>query len=376
MPGLGRLKRKSAALLASLHAYLRSRIGSLSWFLKYWHVRNYVKATADASQGLSSNSAMKKFRQTLAEEGDLLENSEHGTKHNGVKAVHFVYGLKQVEVFPFYAAVAVLSAQARHPNATTFFYYHYEPVGPYWDLIKSKVKIIHVPNFDYFGVAKINHYAHKADVVRLLALCEIGGLYLDLDSITLRSMDELTGHPFVMGVQPTIPGAIGGLCNAIMLGQRRSRFINEWLKSYRSFRSNGRDPHWDFHSVKLPVYIYARNPEGVHILDHDKWFFPLWPRIQSFMLKDGFNENERQLFKDQLAIHLWHTVAAEGFDRVSPQDLAPPKSLYATFCLEALEAHPDAEQIFSELGIRHPVDPSEDTEAIIEPHLEKLTANG
>jgi mannosyltransferase OCH1-like enzyme len=42
------------------------------------------------------------------------------------------------------------------------------------------------------------HVAHKADVVRLQALKETGGIYLDLDTISVKTIDRLLDHPFAM----------------------------------------------------------------------------------------------------------------------------------------------------------------------------------
>jgi hypothetical protein len=44
----------------------------------------------------------------------------------------------------------------------------------------------------------VSHYAHRADVVRLQVLEEFGGIYLDLDLISLKPVDHLLNREFIM----------------------------------------------------------------------------------------------------------------------------------------------------------------------------------
>jgi Glycosyltransferase sugar-binding region containing DXD motif len=314
----------------------RSRSVEKMLYIAYW--TNLYAALGSLGAVLRDYFAFRALRRKMRHLGAGVPHGE------GVKALHFVYGLKQIEPFPFYAFMAVISAQARHPGARTFFFLHHEPEGPYWDLLKSRVEIVKVPAFEWYGVARVHHYAHKADVVRMLALNDIGGLYLDCDTLTLASMDHLAGKDFVAGVQQTIPGAKGGFCNAIMLCKPGSRFAKRWLKTYRSFTSKGRDALWDFHSVKLPMYLYSRDTRGVHVLAHDKWFFPLWNHIEAFLFNSAQREENRALIEGQLAMHLWHNMAFETLDTWSPERMITEKCLYADLCLEAFNALPSEER--------------------------------
>ena len=311
----------------------------------YW--ANLFAALLNMGQVWRDYVAFGKLRATMRR---LAALSQPG---KGVHAVHFVYGLKQPEPFPFYAYMAVVSAMARHPNAKVYFFVRHVPTGRYWDLIASRIEIVHVPAFDWFGVARVRHYAHKADVVRMLALYEMGGLYLDCDTLTLASMDHLAGHDFVAGVQQTIPGAKGGFCNAIMMSRPRSRFCGDWLLTYRSFASQGRDDLWDFHSVKLPMYLYAKNSSGVFVLPHDKWFFPLWNHISNFLFDARQREANHELIEGQLAMHLWHNMISSLLDNWTAERMMSEECLYSDLCRAALLALPPQERqrIEAELGI-------------------------
>ncbi len=311
---------------------------SVTTMLKRAYRRNLLLAAQSPWQVGRDKATFNALRSTMRAQKRLLGPGP------GIRATHFVYGFKQAEEFPFYALMAVLSAQARHPAATTFFFVCHEPFGPFWEIVKERVTLIRVADFDWFGSARFHHYAHKADIIRMLAINEIGGLYLDCDTITLRCMDDLAHHDFVLGVQQTIPGAMGGFCNAIMIGRAGSAFSSSWIEHYRSFNSRGRDLFWDFHSVKLPMYLYALRPEDVHILPHDKWFFPLWNHIYRFMFTVGDTTQNKQLLQGQYAIHLWHNMVADILDAWSVERMLNEKCLYAELCLEALAALPAHER--------------------------------
>ena len=55
------------------------------------------------------------------------------------------------------------------------------PTGPWWDLIVPHLTLIKTIAPDEIYGRKLEHFAHKADVLRLLAMKHTGGIYLDID---------------------------------------------------------------------------------------------------------------------------------------------------------------------------------------------------
>lgn len=309
--------------------------------LAVWTFLNLLSAICSPISCARENGRVMAYRKQLRQLGaanTFLKRDVAGNTH--IEALHFVFGMKQPEEFPFFAFMAIISAQAHHPQASTYFHCRHEPTGRYWNAVKERVKVVLAPDFEWFGFARIRHYAHRADLVRLIALQEIGGLYLDLDSLTLRNMDSLSAFPFVMGIQQTIPGAIGGLCNAIMIARSGSPFGRRWLRQYSSFRSKGRDKWWDFHSVKLPLYLHALNPLDLHVLPHDAWFYPLWNRIGEMLLEVKDLEQKKELFRQQYAIHLWHNANMNAFSEFTMQSALAHPGLYGSFCRQTFELLP------------------------------------
>src|SRR5262249_16762330 len=148
------------------------------------------------------------------------------------------------EELPYYAYIAVQSALIHNPGYRAIFHFHHEPTGIWWEKTKLLVEQNRLEDFDYFRGARLHHYAHKADVVRLLALNIIGGVYVDIDTLTLDSFEPLRRESFVLAAQPTTVASLGGLCNAVIVSGRSSPFSHRWLKEYDHFRSRGRDKFW------------------------------------------------------------------------------------------------------------------------------------
>lgn len=113
------------------------------------------------------------------------------------------------------------------------------------------------------------------------ALNETGGIYLDIDTVCRRSFDDLLNHPCVLGIQNHIDGSTG-LCNAVILSEPRHPFLDEWLNTYKSFRSQGRDEFYDEHAVRVPWKLARMTPDGktgrkdLHIEPPESFFLPGW----------------------------------------------------------------------------------------------------
>jgi Glycosyltransferase sugar-binding region containing DXD motif len=184
--------------------------------------------------------------------------------------IHFIFGLEPSfggKPFSFVHYLAILSAQiANRPDEIVLHHAH-EPDGEWWERAKPLVRLnrVRAPT-SVFGQG-IVHYAHKADVLRLEILSSEGGIYLDIDTLCIRSFSPLLGHSTVIGIEPN-----AGLCNAVILAERNAPFVNMWLKAYHDFKSDD----WRSHSVRLPYYMAKAHPEWIHVESEYSFFFPTY----------------------------------------------------------------------------------------------------
>ena len=212
------------------------------------------------------------------------------------KIVHMVFGLSPNfggKPFQLIHNIAIKSAYDVIKPDKIFLYHKYEPENnKYWDDIKNIVELVKIePPNEIFGNT-IEHCAHKTCVTRLKKLIDIGGIYLDCDTICINSFDNLLDNKFVMAKQDD-----HGLCNAIMLSEKESQFAKIWFDSYRTFDKSD----WDYHAVVLPGVLAKKHSELITVLSTEKFFQPNpanWKSIfNSFVDKSN-----------DYAMHLWECM--------------------------------------------------------------------
>jgi len=294
---------------------------------------NFLSAARSPYEAARSTLGLLRYQNKLIRIAQSIPRSDNAPVP---KAIHFVFGMRGPEQLPYYGYLAIQSARAWHKDYTVLFHYEHEPSGPYWERIKDSLVCVRVPHFSYFRFARFHHYAHKADVIRLLALNHVGGIYLDLDTICCRSLEPLRRHEFVMGVQGTIPGATGGLCNAVMMSAPRAKFLKMWLARYSSFRSKGRDALWDFHSVRLPVRLAVRYPDLITVLPFNSFFYPLWPDLERLILAENSDKYWHYL-ENSYVFHLWNNMTSQALLKITEDFVQTSKSTYARLARTALE---------------------------------------
>ena len=155
-----------------------------------------------------------------------------------------------------------------------------EPTGWYWHLFKSAagetLKIVKkTPPKSIFGRA-VGGVEHQSDVARLHVLLQVGGIYLDSDSVVMRSMDGLRGRDIVLGEESLI-----SLANGIILASKDSWFLRRWFQEYQNFN----DGDWGISSVQTPRALWQLFPDRIHVVEM-LMARPNWLEYQ--MLHRGF----------------------------------------------------------------------------------------
>jgi hypothetical protein len=247
---------------------------------------------------------------------------------------HFVFGMAPDfggRLFGISHFLAIKSAVDVNQPTAVFFYYEYEPSGEWWEKAKPMLTLKKIKAPDSFMGRPLFHVAHRADVVRLQALKETGGIYLDLDTICVRPLHELLNHSFVIGqelkpeytpknwrqkiknaIRKKINGdeknIVNGLCNAVLLAEKDSSFVNLWLDTYSSFRSKGRDKYWNEHSVFVPIELAKKYPDKITFLGPYAFHYPLY---NSTGLQSMFEKVT--VFPEAYLHHLWESFSWDKY---------------------------------------------------------------
>mmetsp|Transcript_62624 Transcript_62624/g.148260 ORF Transcript_62624/g.148260 Transcript_62624/m.148260 type:complete len:242 (+) Transcript_62624:1-726(+) len=201
--------------------------------------------------------------------------------------------------------LSVKSALDVMPGATVFLYYKYLPSGEWGRkaLALPGVQAIRVKPVTQVRGREMVHMAHVADLLRLQALRDMGGIYMDLDVITLRPFTPLMQeHSFVMGQEG--PRGVYGLCNAVMLSAPGAGFVKLWLQHF----GEAFDPAiWSMHSVKLPSILGHLYPHHLTQVHDRAFFYPLWDKIDHMFAGHG------DTFPENFAMHLWESLSWDKY---------------------------------------------------------------
>ena len=243
------------------------------------------------------------------------------------KHFHFVFGLRpQTEPFHLMHYLCIESCRlVNRPDSMTL-YYHYEPFGRYWDLVRDKLSLVHVDlnpivrefHYPVKGI-KQYAYAHHADFIRLERLLSTGGVYADIDTLFVNEIPpELYEKPFVLGREDDIVlestgERVPSLCNALIMSEPNSRFGRLWLDEMTKWF----DGTWSNHSTVLPARLSREHPELVHIEPQRRFYKHMWTREGLTTLFEGRDLDTSGVSSIHLWSHLWWSERRRDFSSFS-----------------------------------------------------------
>lgn len=232
--------------------------------------------------------------------------------------LHFVFGLSSNfgdKPWSLCHYLAVKSAIELNKPENAYFYYKYKPSGKWFELIEDQLDLIKIePPTEIFG-NPLCHVAHQADIIRLQALIEEGGIYLDVDTISKKPFTDLLHHDCVLGIQGYPNGTAEGLCNGVILAKPNSEFLINWLSSYQTHRSKGRDDFWAEHSVHMPYKLANHYPNLLHIEPYSSFHYPLYHSGEPVASTHGIKllfEHDIE-FNDAYCHHVWESISWEPY---------------------------------------------------------------
>jgi len=210
-----------------------------------------------------------------------------------------------------------------NPGFEVNLWYEEEPRSPYFARLADMVKFHKVkPPEEVFG-NPVPHYAHKADVLRLQILLEEGGIYLDLDTVTVRPFEPLLNHAVVMSLVKN-DGNLFGLGNSVIMASPGSSFLKRWYESYRTFRSRGHDEFYDEHGAGYSYRLAREHPAEITLLDETAFLTPdMTPRgIASLFLSDAD-------YPSAFCHHLWGKNAQDVIESLNEWNVGLYPGLYS-----------------------------------------------
>ena len=257
-----------------------------------------------------NNTNIEYYTYTRNETFDILLHSKINytkyIKHNErviPSLVHFTwYGGKSKNHFRFHHMLAVLAAHKFIKPSRIYFWIDMVPDGNYFKETRQNVPELYLvhrntPKEIYGRPIRVSE--HHTDIVRLEAVMEYGGIYLDLDAMVVKSLDPLLNYEMVMGYEHD-----NGLCNGVIIAVAWADFLKIWHSKYKTFI----DQQWADHSVILPATLAKKYKNLVHT-EERSFHRPNWMAHELVQLyKEG---NLYDWKKNNYIVHLWirsHTI--------------------------------------------------------------------
>lgn len=227
--------------------------------------------------------------------------------------IHFIYfGLTD---FYYIHYLAIKTAALIHKPDKIYLYNWIQPRdNPLWDDILPYVELVHMVPPDSFRGIKLESYQYKADITRLELLIERGGIYLDIDVLTINDMTKLLHNRCVLGVESakdyysTDLNNIDSITNAVLMCEPGHPMMIEWLD--RTADNIAGKP-WAYHAVCLPVEIAKNYKHGEIHIEPRKSFMPFdfksnW--VFNDSTRDQWVNHNHEWISTSYTMHLWETI--------------------------------------------------------------------
>ena len=131
-----------------------------------------------------------------------------------------------------------------------------------------------------------------ADYDKVKILIEMGGIYLDLDVMVVRSFDDIRKYGCTVGLEDRVK-----VCSGVIVCAKHHPFLYVWLDTY--YDDYDEYKHiWAFHAGNVPSVLIKRYPHLVHV--ESKYFHK-----PNYMSLNQIWGNKTFAWKTHYAVHTW-----------------------------------------------------------------------
>jgi hypothetical protein len=184
--------------------------------------------------------SVKDFEENVSIENKLLNfekfDNKSGLDYYIVPNIFHYINLNQTEI-GFGQFLSILSVWVNHkPDNIILHCNHCKYSGKYWDALNNitELKSIIKTRFLYDYKEKIfrnrlGWIQHKSDVLRVLVIMNLGGIYLDNDQIVINSLNKYRKYEMAVSWESDNHG-IG---SQILIANKNARFLRAMFDQYR-----------------------------------------------------------------------------------------------------------------------------------------------
>jgi hypothetical protein len=216
--------------------------------------------------------------------------------------------------FYFIHFLSVASAGEVIKPDNYFMYNEKEPENDFlWECAKKYFTVVHEPAPASFRGVPLDSYQYKADITRMEKLIQKGGMYMDIDVLTLKPFDHLFEKDCVVGAENGSQTSLelkdmSSITNAVIMCEQGSKYITDW---YEKISDNIFGKPWAYHAVCLPKVLLEQGEyNDVHIEPRNS-FMPFCFRTPYVF--NSWEKNQLSKLDNSYTIHLWETIWWDGY---------------------------------------------------------------
>ena len=226
------------------------------------------------------------------------------------KFVYFIDLVKpENNLMPFVHFAAIASARSvLRPDRLTLCL-HGNLRGPWWErasMLVDEVRHVELPT-RWREDKPIRQYAHMADYIAMNLLRATGGICLDMDTISVRPVDDLLQYECVLGREAPsqLSSSHPKLGNAVVMSAPGSSFMEEWFRRYPDVFDGD---EWERASTMLPAIIARERPDlAIHIESEESFYVPSWDNLPELFERPG------SVMPEVRIQHLWQQLSWERY---------------------------------------------------------------
>ena len=250
---------------------------------------------------------------------------------------HFInIGPREFNLLHF---MSIYSAyKLNNPDKIYLYQDHEQENNIYYEILKDIVTFEFVQSPTEINGITLDSYQYKADIIRMNKLIEIGGIYMDLDVISLKPILKFLDYHIVLGSElsdnpnTTNLEEFKSITNAIILSEPNNEFMKEWL---RQMPDNIENKPWAYHAVCLPKNILLDDMYNVH-LEPSKTFMPFC--FRNPYIFDNYQKYMIDNLDDSHTMHLWETIwNYEYISKFNVKYFLDNDNIFTNICKQYLE---------------------------------------
>eukprot|EP00475_Leptophrys_vorax_P003372 TRINITY_DN1197_c0_g1_i7.p2 TRINITY_DN1197_c0_g1~~TRINITY_DN1197_c0_g1_i7.p2 ORF type:complete len:513 (-),score=139.33 TRINITY_DN1197_c0_g1_i7:2368-3906(-) len=218
------------------------------------------------------------------------------------KIVHFIKTDDDPERFTLMHYLAVRSAHHHIKPEKIMFHTVVQPSGKWWEKAKKYVSMEMIEDIPtHIGTTPLRLAAHISDALRYRMMEQYGGIYMDLDVITIKSFDSLLHYPMTLALEKAVPNYEEVVCNAVIMAKPGHPFLDTITKNQPMHFKEG---CYSCHSVLMIRDLALWHPEEVNILNWESFYYPGWEE-EAYRIMFGSNDPSEVDWSKTFAIHLF-----------------------------------------------------------------------